>query len=176
LQQRLKSLLKDSADSVLSAFRSTYPRENPSGLYFLITTAYPTVAFTEKIAERRAALHKAATYVYEFTWATPILGGRMRSPHTIEMPFVFNNVGDPQVQKLTGGGADTFPLAEHVCDTWVAFAHTGSPNSKNLPHWPAYSAADREVMIINTESRAEKDPDRVAREAIEKFAFGPSTS
>lgn len=174
LQQRIKPILKDSADSVLRAFRSTYPAEKPSGLYFLITTAYPTVAFTEKIAERRAALGKAATYVYEFTWATPILGGRMRSPHTIEMPFVFNNVGDPLVQKLTGGGADTVPLAEHVCDTWVAFARTGNPNSKNLPHWPAYSAADREVMIINTESRAEKDPDRVAREAIEKFTFGSS--
>ena len=174
LQQRLKPILKDSADSVLRAFRSTYPRENPSGLYFLITTAYPTVVFTEKIAERRAALGKAATYVYEFTWTTPILGGRMRSPHTIEMPFVFDNVGDPLVQKLTGGGADTVPLAEHVCDTWVAFARTGNPNSQNLPHWPSYSAADREVMIINAESRAAKDPDRAAREAIEKFAFGSS--
>jgi para-nitrobenzyl esterase len=173
LQMRLKPLLKDSTDSVLRAFRSTYPQENPSGLYFLITTAYPTVAFTEKIAERRAALGKGATYVYEFTWETPILDGRMRSPHTIEMPFVFNNVGDPLVQKLTGGGADTFPLAERVCDTWVAFARTGSPNSKTLPHWPPYSAADREVMIINTESKVEKDPDRVAREAIEKFTFGP---
>src|SRR5579862_4325342 len=175
LQQRLKPLLKESADSVIRAFRSTYPQENPSGLYFLITTAYPTVAFTEKIAERRAGLHRASTYVYEFTWPTPILGGRMRSPHTIEMPFVFDNVGDPLVQKLTGGGADTFPLAEHVSDTWVAFARTGSPNSKSFPQWPPYSAADREVMIINTESRTEKDPDRVAREAIEKFAFGSST-
>lgn len=174
LQRRLKPLLKDSVDSVLRAFRSTYPQENPSGLYFLITTAYPTVAFTEKIAERRAALNKASTYVYEFTWPTPILGGRMRSPHTIEMPFVFDNVGDPLVQKLTGGGADTFPLAEHVSDTWIAFARTGSPNSKNLPDWPPYSAADREVMIINTKSSVEKDPDRVAREAIEKFAFGSS--
>jgi para-nitrobenzyl esterase len=174
LQQRLKPLLKNSTDSVLRAFRSTYPRENPSGLYFLITTAYPTVAFTEKIAERRAALGKAVTYVYEFTWETPILNGRLQSPHTIEMPFVFNNVGDPLVQKLTGGGADTFPLAERVCDTWIAFGHSGNPNSKALPHWPAYSAADREVMIINTESGAEKDPDRVAREAIEKFAFGPA--
>jgi para-nitrobenzyl esterase len=174
LQQRLKPLLKDSTDSVLRAFRSTYPRENPSGLYFLITTAYPTVAFTEKIAERRAALGKAATYVYEFTWETPILGGRLRSPHTIEMPFVFDNVGDPLVQKLTGGGADTFALAERVCDAWVAFARTGSPNSENLTHWPPYSTADREVMIINTESRVEKDPFSIAREAIEKFTFGPS--
>ena len=28
------------------AFRSDYPNENPSGLYFLIASAYPTVAFT----------------------------------------------------------------------------------------------------------------------------------
>ena len=157
-----------------SRFPLHLPAGKSFGLVFPNHHRVSTVAFTEKIAERRAALGKAATYVYEFTWPTPILGGRMRSPHTIEMPFVFNNVGDPLVQKLTGGGADTFLLAEHVCDTWVAFARTGSPNSKNLPHWPAYSAADREVMIINTESRVEKDPDRVAREAIEKFAFGSS--
>ena len=171
LQQRLKSLLGDGTEPVLKAFRSTYPQETPSGLYILITTAYPTVAFSVKIAERRAAIGKAPTYFYEFTWETPILGGRMRSPHTIEMPFVFDNVGDPLVQKLTGGGPETFPLAERVSDTWVAFARTGSPNTKVLPHWPAYSATDREVMIINTESKVEKDPYSEAREAIEKFAF-----
>jgi para-nitrobenzyl esterase len=172
LQQRIKSLLGDSAGRVLRAFRSSYPQESPSGLYFLIATAYPTVAFSAKIAERKAALGKAPTYVYEFTWETPIEGGHLRSPHTIEMPFVFNNVGDPLVQKLTGGGRETFPLGDHVSDTWVAFARTGSPNSKGLPHWPPYSAADREVMLINTESRVEKDPNQTAREAIEGFAFG----
>jgi para-nitrobenzyl esterase len=171
LEQRVKSLVGEHAEGVLRAFRSDYPQEDPSGLYFLIATAYPTVAFTAKIGERRAALGGAPTYVYEFTWETPILGGRLRSPHTIEMPFVFNNVGDPLVQKLTGNGADIYPLAERVSGAWTAFATTGDPNSKGFPHWRPYSADERNVMIINTESTVEKDPAREARIAIEKILF-----
>ncbi len=173
LQKRVKSLLGDNADGVLRAFRSDYPHENPSGLYFLIATAYPTVAYTAKIGERRAALRKAPTYVYEFTWETPILGGRLKSPHTIEIPFVFDNVGDPLVQKLTGSGSDIFPLAERVSGAWTAFAANGTPDSKGFPHWPAYSAADRNVMIINTESNVVKDPQPQARVAIESILFPP---
>ena len=171
LQKRVRSLLGNNAETVLSAFRSDYPHESPSDLYFLIATAYPTVAFTAKIAERRAALGKAPTYVYEFTWETPVLGGRLKSPHTIEMPFVFDNVANPLVQKMTGAGSDIFPLARRVSTAWAAFAATGDPNSKGFPHWPPYSGQDRNVMIINTESKVERDPQREARVAIENLLF-----
>jgi para-nitrobenzyl esterase len=175
LRQRVRSLLGDNADAVLHAFRSDYPEENPSGLYFLIATAYPTVAFTAKIAERRAAMGKAPTYVYEFAWETPILGGKLRSPHTIEMPFVFDNVDDPLVQKLTGGSSDIFPLAQRVSGAWTEFAATGNPSSKDFPNWPAYSAADRNVMVINSESKVETDPARKARIAVENLLFSSDT-
>ena len=171
MQQRAKTLFGDKAPAVIEAFRADYPHENPTGLSFLMATAYPTVPFTYKIAERRAALGKAPTYVYEFTWETPILGGRLRSPHTIEMPFVFDNVGDPLVQKLCGSGKDIFPLAARVSAAWAAFAAAGNPNSKGFPPWPAYSGADRNVMIINTESKVEKDPARRARIVIENMLF-----
>ena len=173
LEQRVKSLLHDHAEEALSAFRTDYPQENPSGLYFLIATAYPTVAFTAKIGERRAALGKAPTYVYEFRWETPILGGRLKSPHTIEMPFVFDNVGTPLVQKLTGSGSDIFPLAERVSGAWAAFAANGTPDTIGFPHWLPYSAVDRNVMIIDTESKIERDPNRQARIAIENLLFPP---
>jgi len=171
LEQHVKSLLGDHAESVLRAFRSDYPQESPSGLYFLIATAYPTVAFTAKIGERRAALGKAPTYVYEFSWETPVLGGRLRSPHTIEMPFVFNNVRNPLVQKLTGSGSEIFPLAERISGAWTAFAATGNPNSNGFPRWLPYSATDRNVMILDTESRIDTDPKREARMAIESVLF-----
>ena len=171
LHQRIQSLLGDRAEGAIRAFRSDYPNENSTGLYFLIATAYPTVAFTAKIAERRAALGKAPTFVYEFTWETPILKGKLRSPHTIEMPFVFDNVSDPLVQKLTGNAPDIFPLAERVSSAWAAFAATGSPNSKGFPRWPAYSAADRNVMMINSTSEVTKDPARQSREMIEGILF-----
>src|SRR5215469_10844765 len=132
MERRIRILLGGNAPSVLRAFRNDYPDENPSGLYFLIASAYPTVAYTAKIAERRAAKGKAPTFVYEFTWETPILGGKLRSPHTIEMPFVFANVFDPLVQKLCGSGKDISPLAEHVSGAWTAFAAGGDPNSKGF--------------------------------------------
>ena len=171
MERRIRMLLGGNAPSVLRAFRNDYPDENPSGLYFLIASAYPTVAYTAKIAERRAAKGKAPTFVYEFTWETPILGGKLRSPHTIEMPFVFANVFDPLVQKLCGSGKDISPLAEHVSGAWAAFAAAGDPNSKGFPHWPAYSAAHRNVMLINTESKVDRDPQRESRVAIEKILF-----
>ena len=171
LHQRIQSLLGDRAEAVIQAFRRDYPNENFTGLYFLIASAYPTVAFTVKIAERRAALGKAPTFVYEFTWETPILKGKLRSPHTIEMPFVFDNVSDPLVQKLTGNAPDIFPLAERVSGAWAAFAATGSPNSNGFPRWQAYSAADRNVMMINSMSEVVKDPARESREVIENILF-----
>jgi len=183
LQQRIGKLLGDHAEAAIRAFRSDYPQENPTGLYFLISSAYPTVVYTAKIAERRAALKKAPTFVYEFTWETPILGGKLRSPHTIEMPFVFDNVSDPLVQKLCGSGADIFPLAERVSGAWAAFAAAGSFDSKSsphwrpysgadgFPHWPAYSGADRNVMMINTESKVVRDPARDSRLAIDEVLF-----
>ena len=171
LHQRIQSLLGDRSEAAIRAFRNDYPNENFTGLYFLIASAYPTVAFTARIAERRAAFGKAPTFVYEFTWETPILKGKLRSPHTIEMPFVFDNVSDPLVQKLTGSAPDVFLLAERVSSAWAAFAATGSPNSKGFPRWPEYSAADRNVMMINSTSEVMKDPARQSREVIENILF-----
>ncbi len=174
LHRRVKTLLGDNSEAVIRAFCSDYPRENPSGLYFLIASAYPTVAYTAKIAERRASLKKAPTFVYEFAWETPILGGRLKSPHTIEMPFVFDNIRDPLVQKLTGDSPEIFPLAKAVSGAWAAFAANGVPGDQQFPPWLPYSAADRNVMIINTQPRMEKDPARDARVAVENILFPPA--
>jgi para-nitrobenzyl esterase len=173
LQRHVKLLFGDRSEAVIRAFRTDYPQENPTGLYFLIASAYPTVAYTAKIAERRAALGKAPTFVYEFTWETPILGGRLKTPHTLEMPFVFDNVRDPLVQKLTGNGPEIFPLAKAVSGAWTAFAASGVPDSQGFPRWLPYSAADRNVMIINTHRQMEKDPDRHARAVVENILFPP---
>ncbi len=117
-----------------------------------------------KIAERRAALGKAPVYLYYFTWETPVQGGRLKSPHTIEIPFAFDNV---QISRqLTGGGADAMQLADRVSDAWIAFAHTGDPNTSKLPHWPAFNPAERPTMVINNQSKVVSDPIREQRLAM----------
>jgi carboxylesterase type B len=44
----------------------------------------------------------------------------------------------------------------------------GNPNTPKLPHWPAFTTKDRETMVINNQSNAEKDPLR--EQGIAMFA------
>ncbi len=117
-------------------------------------------------AERKAAQSGAPVYMYYYAWRTPVRGGSLRSPHAIEIPFVF---GHPDAWKgLTGDGAERYALADQMSSAWTAFARSGSPNASALPHWPAYDAAKRATMIFDNECKVVDDPareDRVAYEA-----------
>jgi para-nitrobenzyl esterase len=90
----------------------------------------------------------------------------MRSPHGVEVQFVFNNIalGGALISKR----ADAQALADKVSASWVAFARTGNPNIPQLPRWPAYASDRRDTMLFNSECRVEQDPDRGARLAMER--------
>ena len=117
-----------------------------------------------KIAERRAALGKGPVYLYYFRWETPVDGGRLRSPHTMEIPFAFDNV--KVSARLTGGGPEAIALADKISDAWIAFARTGNPNTKKLPSWPAFNPSERPTMVFNNVSTVENDPIRAQRLAL----------
>jgi para-nitrobenzyl esterase len=164
LRMRVKDLLGDRAPSMIDLYRKLNPGASASDVYFLIASDYRYGAPTMKIAERRAALGKAPVYVYYFTWETPVEGGRLKSPHTMEIPFVFDNVKISA--RLTGGGAEAMALADKLSDTWIAFARTGNPNNPKMPHWPAFTAKDHATMIINNVSKVINDPLREQRIAM----------
>jgi para-nitrobenzyl esterase len=50
------------------------------------------------------------------------------------------------------------PLATRMSEMLIAFAKTGDPNYKAIPHWPSYGLKERETMIFDNETRVEKDP------------------
>ena len=108
-------------------------------------------------------MHSGAVYLYYFRWESPYDGGRLKSPHTIEIPFVFDNVAK---SRLTKDAPDAPALAEKVCDAWVAFARSGDPNTGKLPHWPKFDAEHRATMVFNNESVVVDDPLREQREAL----------
>jgi para-nitrobenzyl esterase len=159
MRTRAKGLFGDRADHVIEVYRRANPKATPSDLFFLMWTDDPTTIFSNNIAERRAALGKAPTYRYRFDWETPALGGRFKSPHTLEMPFVFDNT---QVAPgLTGGASpEAVALAARVSEAWISFASRGDPNSKKsgLPPWPAYDSERRATMLFNNESKVVNDP------------------
>ena len=164
MRSRLRQLLGEYADRSIQVYQQANPGATPSDIYFLVASDYRYSGPVMKIAERRAALGKGPVYLYYFRWETPVDGGRLKSPHTIEIPFAFDNV--KVASRLTGGGPEAVALADTISDTWIAFARTGNPNTPKLPRWPAFNAADRPTMVFNTQSRVENDPIRDERLAM----------
>ena len=166
LHDRVSKFLGDGTEPMIGLYRKIYPGSTPSDLYFFINSDYNYCAPTMKIAERRAALGKGPVYAYYFTWETPVQGGQLKSPHNIEWPFAFDNAS--LCANLTGGGPEAIALADKVSDAWIAFAHTGNPNTPKLPHWPAFTENNHETMVINNESKVVNDPLKEQRIAMYK--------
>ena len=166
LQARAAKRLGGDPTRVIEAFRTAHPDATPWDLYILIATDHPRGTYARELAKRKAMQGGTPVWLYRFDWETPEGGGHMRSPHTIEIPFVFNNIdiAGPLISKMPQAHA----LAAKVSASWVAFARTGNPNVPQLPAWPAYSAAKRDTLLFNDEVRVEQDPDRGPRLAMEQ--------
>lgn len=118
-----------------------------------------------RLAERRAALGKGPTYLYVFAWETPVMG--LRSPHTLEIPFVFNHI-DICESMVGPANAQMRKLEAASAGAWAQLARTGNPNHKGLPNWPAYTTDKRAVMIFDAPCRLENDPTSEVRQIMEK--------
>jgi para-nitrobenzyl esterase len=124
-------------------------------------------------AERKTAQGGAPAYMYYFTWRTPVLEGRLRSPHAVEIPFVFDH---PDAWNgLTGDGSERYALAHKMSGAWAAFARNGSPNTPDLPNWPAYASDERVTMVFDNECKVVGDPGREDRLAFEASTGGSAS-
>ena len=131
MRTQLPRRFGDATDTVIETFRKSRPKASPSELYFIITS-FPMAAITQ--AERKSALKKAPAFLYLFTWRTPVDDGRLLTPHTIEISFVFDNVW--LMPEMVGTGPEIQPLADKMSATWTTFARTGNPHVSTLPAWP----------------------------------------
>ena len=152
------------SQSVYDAYRSSRPNASVQDLYTAITTDITFGAGSITIAERRAALGRAPTFFYTFDWATPVMA--LGSPHTLEIPFVFDTLEVASSAMLGPVTPSMRALQATMSDTWVAFARTGNPNNRHLPDWPAYDAQKRATMSLNVEPRLLDDPSATERQAM----------
>ena len=166
LRARVSKRLGGDPSRIVDAFRQAHPRATPWDLWILIATDHPRGTYSRELAKRKADQRAAPAFAYRYDWETPEGGGHMRSPHTIEIQFVFNNIkiAGPLISKMP----EAYALAEKTSSAWVAFARSGDPKTSKLPKWPAYSAASRHTMLFNNDCRVEADPDRGARLVMEQ--------
>lgn len=167
LKQRVAARLGTNPERIIDAYRRAHPGASPWDLHILIATDHPRGTYARELAKRKANQGAGPAFLYRFDWETPEGGGHMRSPHTIEVQFVFNNIalGGALISKRQ----DAYVLAEKVSAAWAAFARTGNPNIPLLPRWPAYSAGLRDTMLFNNDNRVEQDPDREPRLVMEQL-------
>jgi para-nitrobenzyl esterase len=167
LRTRLKAYLRladdSKLDSLIGAYRNARPGATPSDIYFAVTTDRMMRMNAITQAERKAAQGTPA-YMYEFAWQTPVLGGKLKSPHAIELAFVFDTI--ETATGMIGMGSDLQPLADKVSGAWAAFARNGNPSHPGIPKWPAYDTTSRATMVFNDECKVVDDPGKDERLAM----------
>ena len=160
LLARVQGLLGERAADVIEAYRRLSPRATPTDWMIEIMTdeiiRMPSIAQVE----RKLAVGSAPVYAYLFAYETDVMGGRLRSPHGVEIPFAFDNV---VTDRFAGSDPRRIELAKCVSGAWAEFARSGRPACSKLPEWPAYEGQNRATMVLDIVSEVVLDPERERR-------------
>ena len=151
----------DRGPEVLAAYRELHPTLEDRDLLTVLATdrvfRIPAIRLAEAAADRRP------TFMYLFAWETPVFGGKLKSCHALELPFMWDAIDKPGLSMLTGDGPGRQALADAMHAAWISFARTGDPG------WPAYDTDRRPTLIIDETDRVEDAPRADRRAAWSGF-------
>jgi para-nitrobenzyl esterase len=115
----------------------------------------------------------APTYVYRYDYSPRTLRwSGLGATHAMELLSVFD-VYRTRFGSLLTAAADrrsALRVSDDVQSRWREFSRTGVPGEG----WPAYSVSDRAVMVFDSRSRVEYDPNADRRLAWEGFSLAAS--
>ena len=140
--------------------RSTTPAE----LFMAFQTDKAFRIPAVRLAERHYRRNQA-TFMYLFTWTSPLRGGVLGACHALELGFLFGLLDD----NFSGSGPEAQALAKNIQDAWLAFARTGDPSCEGLGQWPVYGER-RETMLLDKECAVVAAPYDEERRAWEPFS------
>ncbi|HZZ50734.1 MAG TPA: carboxylesterase family protein [Pseudonocardia sp.] len=144
---------------VLAAYREARPGASETDLHLeLMSDA--RYRMNAVYCARAHAAAGGATYLYEFTWPSPSLGGALGACHGIDLPFVFGATTGPMVELMLGDALrdDVESLSRALQRAWVSFAATGEPG------WPRYRAVDQITRVWDLPPTLSSDPQALSRQ------------
>jgi para-nitrobenzyl esterase len=164
-------LARGEIERLVGLYREAHPGKDQAYLFQLIASDWWLGADAVAEAERKAGQGRAPAYLYYFAKHSPARGGRLRAVHTLEIPYVFDNLA--LAEPLTGPATpENQALADLMSRAWTNFARTGDPNGPGVPDWPPYTAAERRVMVFADRSGAVADPYPGLRQALAELKAG----
>jgi para-nitrobenzyl esterase len=158
----------DLAAIVMDTYAAQRPSDSSGDLMAMIYGDHRYRRTITAVAERRAASALAPTFLYTIRWRSPAMGGLLRSPHMMCLPFAFRNVD--HAREFIGTEPDRFRLQEEISGAWVKFARTGDPGGLGVAPWPSYNLKSRATMVFDRESHLENDPASEERAVLELCA------
>ena len=124
---------------VQAAYLADHPGVDTAGLVGQYITDAVFRAGVVRVAAARGA---ARTWVYRFSWRSPVTGEAM---HCIDVPFFFDCLDADRVPAITGPNAPQ-QLADDVHGAAVTFIRTGDPL------WPQWSPAEQVARVFDLPS------------------------
>jgi len=154
---------------IVASYRSWYPKYSPSDVFFAASTAARSWRGCIIESERRAGDAKAATYLYQLDWKSPVDKEKWRAAHTLDVPLAFDNIN--YGQSMTGVSPYAQHMADMISEAFLSFARTGKPASPTLPHWPRFDLDKRQTMIFDSVARVDSDPRGLERKLFSQVSY-----
>ncbi|HEX6110008.1 MAG TPA: carboxylesterase/lipase family protein [Ktedonobacteraceae bacterium] len=143
-------------EATLDAYRAAHRGASAGDLLAALQTDWWCRIPALRMADAHAK-SPSATYMYEFAWRSPQFNGLLGACHGLEIPFVFDTLGN-ETETLWGNNPPQ-QLAETMHTYWVAFATRGDPG------WPTYELSRRATMRFDKTLEVVDDP-RSAERAL----------
>lgn len=152
MNEHFERLLPGHAARAVDVYRRHRPGETEAQLVMAAQTDEGFRQRAIRLAERRAD-HGHSTHAYWFTWPSPAFGGAFGSCHALDIPFTFDNLGQPGVEMFTGDGTERQVVADALSSELLAFASSGAVS------WPAYDRTDRTTWRCDVVGEVLTDPE-----------------
>jgi para-nitrobenzyl esterase len=151
-QSTIRSDYGEYAGKILAAYPAGSDAEalrSARDLFRDTVFAWPTWAW----ARLQSKTGKGKAYVYYFSHRPPYPNApefkNWGAAHGGEIAYVFGNFS----AAMPATAADR-AVSEEMLSYWANFAKTGDPTGSGLPHWPAFTSANAQVMNLNDPSKA----------------------
>lgn len=138
----IRKSYNDKTDAYIAAVKKAYPDAKMTQMLDYDITFRPGAV--QQANQKSAIAGGANTYMYLFDWQSPVMDGKYKAVHCMEIAFCFDNI--QRTKNMTGGTKEAQALADKMSSAWINFAKVGNPNHKGLPNWPAYNSSNTATM------------------------------